>query len=632
MSTARAPALPAVPYKANRRWLDTNLPCRSACPVGTHAGGYVSLIAAGKYEEAYALARRPNPFASICGRICAHPCEAACRRQNLDDAVSIRALKRFVTEQHGVETGDFEKVRKLVDSPRPVADKPGSIAIVGAGPGGMSCAHDLRLMGHEVIVYDAAEVAGGMMRMGIPEYRLPRDLIQQEIDFILSLGVELKLGVEIGKDITLAELRDKHDAVFLAPGCRKGRNLSLPGMDLKGVLTAIDFLVEANLGHPMDIGDELVVIGGGNVAFDVARIAQRFGGTSAPDEGHHNLLMDAVTIAARKLKKKVTMIALEARDELPADPMELHEAEEEKVNLIFRQGPKEVLGKDGRVRALKTVKVLAVFDEEGRFSPQFDNDEVTEIPCDTVVFAVGQVADLSFLGDDHGLEITPRNLISVDRETLATSAPDVFAGGDAAFGPRIVIEAVGDGRRAAKAIDTFITGRSDAPAKLKLRIFDTHGYGHPFAAGDYEEVGRGRIPTISVAARDRANEVELVYPEAQAQEEATRCLHCWINTVFSSKATQGSECIQCAGCVDVCPVDCIDLRQIRRLEGEDDLRTVDGKPLVFVGPLGAALIKDETACIRCGLCARRCPVGCITMQGFYREDEMELLSLCERVL
>jgi ferredoxin len=255
-----------------------------------------------------------------------------------------------------------------------------------------------------------------------------------------------------------------------------------------------------------------------------------------------------------------------------------------------------------------------------------------EIPCDTVVFAVGQVADLSFLGDDHGLEITPRNLIAVDRETLATSAPDVFAGGDAAFGPRIVIEAVGDGRRAAKAIDTFITGRKDAPPRLKLRIFDTHGYGHPFAAGDYEEVGRGRIPTISVAARDRANEVELVYPEAQAQEEATRCLHCWINTVFSSKAAQGSECIQCGGCVDVCPVDCIDLPQIRRLEGPDDLCTPDGKPLVFVGPLGAALIKDETACIRCGLCARRCPVGCITMQGFYREDEMELLSLCERVL
>lgn len=617
---------------ANRHWLNSNLPCRSACPVGTHAGGYVSLIAAGKYEEAYALARRPNPFASICGRICAHPCEAACRRQHLDDAVSIRALKRFVTERHGVEIGDFEKLRKIVEAPRPAVDEGGSVAIVGAGPGGMSCAHDLRLMGHEVIVYDAAEVAGGMMRMGIPEYRLPRDLIQQEIDFILSLGVELELGVEIGVDITLAELREKHDAVFLAPGCRKGRSLNLPGMELDGVLTAIDFLVEANLGHPVDIGDELIVIGGGNVAFDVARIAQRFGGTSAPDESHHNLMMDAVTMAARKLKKKVTMVTLEARDELPADPMELHEAEEEMVDLIFRQGPKAVLGENGRVRALKTVKVVRVFDDEGRFRPEFDEDEVTELSCDTVVFAVGQVADLSFLGEDHGLEITPRNLIKVDRETLATSADDVFAGGDAAFGPRIVIEAVSDGRRAARAIDTRITGRRDAPPRLKLRVFDTHGYGHPFAAGDYEEVGRGRIPTISVAARDRANEVELVYPEAQAQKEATRCLHCWINTIFSSRATQGSECIQCAGCVDVCPVDCIDLLQIRRVDVKEDLRTPDGNALVSIGPKGAALIKDESACIRCGLCARRCPVGCITMQGFYREDEMDLLSLCERVL
>lgn len=620
----------------NPKWLETNLPCRSACPVGTHAGGYVSLISRGHYKEAYELARRPNPFASICGRICAHPCEAACRRQFVDGKpISIRALKRFVTERFGVESrASFDDVAAIVERPRPAVADGKRVAVVGAGPAGLSCAHDLTLMGHSAVVFDAAPVAGGMMRLGIPEYRLPRDLIAREVAFIEHLGVEIRLGVEIGKDVTFEELREGYDALFLAPGCRRGRGLKLPGMELDGVLTAVDFLVDANLGLPVEIGDDVVVVGGGNVAFDVARTARRFGGTSEPDEPHHNLLFDAAMTAARTFGKRVTQVSLEARDEMPADLEEIEEAEREGIALVHRRGPHAVLG-NGRVRALETVDCTRVFDEDGRFAPEFAAGSEREIPCDTVIFAIGQIADLSFLGDGHGLEVTPRNTIAVDRATLRTSVPGVYAGGDVAFGPRIVIEAVADGRRAARDIDTYLTGRSDEPPELVLRQFDTFGYEHPFAAGDYERLRRGEIPTLPVERRAGAAEVEVVYSEDEARHEGARCLHCWVNTIFDSRAMSGSECIQCGGCVDVCPEDCIDLVSLLRLrdarQERQPLRLPDGSPLELAGP-GAALIKDESTCIRCGLCARRCPVGCITMQGFYRRDELDLLRLCETSL
>ncbi|MBW2453220.1 MAG: FAD-dependent oxidoreductase [Deltaproteobacteria bacterium] len=619
----------------NSEWLGTNLPCRSACPVGTHAGGYVSLISVGRFEEAYLMARRPNPFASICGRICAHPCEAACRRQFLDQPVSIRALKRFVTERLGVESErQLSKIRECVEQPRPKTEDGGQVAVVGAGPGGLSCAHDLALMGHQVVVFDAAPVAGGMMRLGIPEYRLPRELIASEVAFIESLGVDIRLGVEIGEEITFADLRSEYDAVFLAPGCRRGRGIPIDGVELDGVLTAVDFLMAANLNQPVTLGERVVVVGGGNVAFDVARTARRFGGTSAPDEPHHNLMVDAAMLAAKAFDREVTMVALEGLDELPADAEEIEEAEVENIRLLTRRGPKAILGEDGAVRALQTRDVARVFDDEGRFAPEYVEDSDREVECDTVVLAIGQVADLSFLGDDHGLAISPRSTIEVDRNTLATSVAGVFAGGDVAFGPRIVIEAVADGRRAALSIDSYLTGRSDARTSLRVRRLNTHGYEHPFATGDYEDIPRRPLQTLAASQRNRSAQVELVLTPDQARAEAARCLHCWVNTIFDSRAMQGTECIQCGGCVDVCPVDCIDLVRLTRIRRDDahPLRTADGQPLAAVGPVGAALLKDETACIRCGLCARRCPVGCITMQGFYRADEAPLLAKCETSL
>jgi NADPH-dependent glutamate synthase beta subunit-like oxidoreductase/NAD-dependent dihydropyrimidine dehydrogenase PreA subunit len=613
---------------AIKQRLDTNLACRNACPVGTHAGGYVSLISQGHYREAFLLARKSNPFASICGRICAHPCESGCRRQQIDAPVSIRALKRFITERCGVEsTASHEEILKAVERPRPQVEQGGRVAIVGAGPTGLACAHDLALMGHQAVIFDAARVAGGMMRLGIPENRLPRDLIEKEVDFIRFLGVDIRLGVEIGRDVTFKQLRDEYDAVFLAPGCRRGHGLKIPGMETRGVLTAVDFLVNANLGQPLDLGEDILVVGGGNVAFDVARSARRFGGTSVPDEPHDNLMLDAAMIAARTYKRRVTMVSLEARNEMPADL--------QGISLIHRRGPKEVLG-NGRVQALRTVDCSRVFDPAGRFAPEFVDGSDKEIPCDTIIFASGQIADLSFLGDGHGLDLTARNTVAVDRGTLATSSDGIYAGGDVAFGPRIVIEAVADGRRAARSIDTQLTGRDDQFPSLILKRTDTFGDEHPFAAGDDERLDRGTAPIIELARRMSRAEAETGYTEEQARREGARCLHCWVNTIFDSHSMSVSGCMQCGACVDVCPEDCIDLLSLLRSAPEEGLfntlRLPDGRPLSIIADSGAALIKDQTTCTRCGLCARRCPTGSITMQGVYRADEEDLLRLCKKTL
>jgi NADPH-dependent glutamate synthase beta subunit-like oxidoreductase/ferredoxin len=620
----------------NLGYYSSNFPCRAACPVGTNAGGYVALIAAGRFEDAYALARAPNPFASVCGRVCAHPCEAACRRGALDAPIHIRALKRVVNERFGVESGrSFDEIAKVVERPRPRVEHGGRVAVVGAGPAGLACAHDLALMGHRVVVFDAAKVAGGMMRLGIPEYRLPRAQLEREIEFIRWLGVEIRLGAPIGGDVTFADLRRDFDAVFLAPGCRKGRPLTIPGANLPGVLTAIDMLVHVNLGLPIELGRRVVVIGGGNVAYDAARSARRFGGTSQPDEQAHNLAIDAAVVAATVLGREVTMVTLESREEMPADPSEIAEGKEEGVRLVNRRGAKEIVSEGGRIAALRTLDVARVFDPDGRFAPELTPGTEKDIPCDTVVVAVGQMADLGLLGDAHDLETTRQGLLAVDPRTLATSCPGVFAGGDIAFGPRIVISAVADGRRAARSIDTHLTGRGDESPRYRLKVFSTFGYDHPFARGDYETRPATHVPALPVERRTQAAEVEQVLEEDEARAEGSRCLHCWVNTVFDSSRMNGSECIQCGGCVDVCPEQCIDLVSLRRvssLAGASPLRLPDGTPFPEGATVGAALLKDETACIRCGLCARRCPVGLITMQALYRETEAEVCRLADSAL
>ena len=610
-------------------YLETNFPCRTACPVGTNAGGYVALLASGESEKAYALARAPNPFASVCGRICAHPCEAACRRGALDAPIQIRALKRVLCEEHGSESGkSFDEILRVVERPRPKAARAGKVAIIGAGPAGLACAHDLALMGHEVVVFDSAPVAGGMLRLGVPAYRLPRDVLQKDIDFVSFLGVDIRLGVTIGKEISFSDLLRDYDAVFLAVGCRRGKGLRIPGVDLEGVVTAIDFLVEANLGLPVKLGKRVIVVGGGNVAYDAARSVRRLESGDDVGEPGLNVAVDAAVLVARS-GRQVTMIALESREEMPADRSEIDEGAEEGIHLINRRGPKEILGVNGKVTGLRTNGVDRVFDENHRFAPIFASDRDEDLVCDSVVLAVGQIADLSFLGEDHGLKTTPQSLVVVDPRTLATSRAGVYAGGDLAFGPRIAISAVADGRRAARAIDTQITGRHDEPLRHTLRIFPSLGYDHPFARGDYEKIPRHHLPVLPVEKRARTSEVEKVLGKEEARAEGSRCLHCWVNTIFDSTRIAGTECIQCGGCVDVCPEQCISLVTTARIENGKDIDKDTG---IRLPDFGAALLKDETVCIRCGLCARRCPSGTITMQGLYREGEEPLLRLAETIL
>jgi ferredoxin len=410
--------------------------------------------------------------------------------------------------------------------------------------------------------------------------------------------------------------------------------LKLPGADTPGVLTAVDFLASVNLGVPIDVGRRVVVVGGGNVAFDVARSARRFGGTTQPGEEHHHLAMDAAIAAARLLRRDVTLVSLESREEMPADPEEIEEGSHEGIRLVHRRGPQAILG-NGHVTALETIDVARVFDEQGRFAPEFVPASEQEIACDTVILAIGQIADLSFLGDDHGLALTPQQTIIVD-PALGTSVPGVYAGGDIAFGPRILISAIADGRRAAKSIDTFLTGRVDPPLQYEVRVFPTFGYDHPFARGDYERIPRRRVPVLPIERRQAREEVELPLSEAEARAEGRRCLHCWVNTIFDSSAVRGSECIQCGGCADVCPEQCIELTAVVRVAHatSDALALLpNGAPAeLVVTPTGAVLLKDETACIRCGLCARRCPTACITMQAFYRADEAAVMQLADVVM
>jgi thioredoxin reductase/NAD-dependent dihydropyrimidine dehydrogenase PreA subunit len=494
-------------------------------------------------------------------------------------------------------------------------------------------------MGHEAIVYEATSVAGGMLRLGIPEYRLPREVLQSEIEFIRWLGVEIRFGVRIGRDLSFEEFCRAHDAVFLATGCGKGARPPVPGGDLPEVFDAVDFLAAVNIGVPIDVGERLVVVGGGNVAFDVARTARRYGGTSQPDEPHHHLAVDAALVASRLLHRQVTMLALESPEEMPADSEEIVAASQERVEIRHRLAAKKILQAGGHVSGLVTLKVSRVFDEQGRFAPETIPDSEGELSCDTVIFATGQVADLSFLGEGSAVRVSPRNLIEVDRTSLATSRPGVFAGGDVAFGPRIAIEAVADGRRAARSIDTFLTGRVDSPPSYVLYRFSSHGYDHPFARGDYERLERGQIPMVEGVERLSFHPVEIGYDEAQARREGARCLHCWINTEFDSRVAEASECIQCRGCVDVCPSGCIDLVSLGRVDLRAEpveaslWRLPGGVELdVLDSSGGVALIKDETLCIRCGLCARRCPVNCIRMEAHYREDEFDLVRLADHAI
>jgi NADPH-dependent glutamate synthase beta subunit-like oxidoreductase len=608
-----------MPYRVtvpDREYFDQNIPCRTACPIHTECGRYVQAIGISRDEEAYLLARAPNPFAYVLGRICAHPCEDACRRGKIDEPIAICALKRYATDRHNLGLG-HDPARKSL----PPAPKRGKkIAIVGAGVCGLTCAHDLALLGYSVEVFESAPVPGGMLYLGIPHFRLPREIIKMEVDSILALGVTLHTRATLGRDLTLSDLRSKFDAVLLATGLNKGRELSIPGAHLDGVFNGIDFLINVNLGYEVKLGRNVVIVGGGNVAVDVARSALRLvqepaWNSGAAESGAESLqpALDAARMALRTGAEQVRLVSLESRGQMPAWKTEVVEAEHEGLILENGWGPKEITGGNRVVDGLRVRRCLSVFDEEGRFNPAYSNEEKV-IPCDSVILAIGQQADLSFLGGEKSIEVTSRGTLKIDAD-LMTTAPGVFAGGDVAFGPRILVEGVANGHRAARSMHVYLSGKTSKTVLSRFRIFD-----HWQMPRGYLSTPRQAMPVLPTNRRIGIAEVELGFDEAQGQAEGRRCLKCQVNTIFD-----GSKCILCNGCVDICPEHCfrlVDLSQIRGDERYEALiRNRFGVPArELPRGKGSAIIKDEEKCVRCALCAERCPTHAITMEALEQRE------------
>jgi len=611
---------------AGREYWREQIKCQYACPVHTDARGYVRAVAEGDYERAYLIARGPNPLASLCGRICGAPCEAACRRGTIDQPIAIRALKRFACERFGVESrsnpghqqfpylqqhsqertcDDAEELPHLlrflaaVDFPQPQGEP---VAIIGSGPAGLAAGHDLALMGFRPTIFEMEPQPAGMLFTGVPGYRLPRDLIRAEVAVIQSLGVEIRCGVQIGQDLSFEDLRREFSAVVIACGAKRSRALPLPGADAMGVMGGVDFLRDVSLGKQVDLGQRVIVIGGGNVAFDVARTVLR--------QEEYDVSRTAARLPG---VREVHLVSLESLEEMPADTVEILEGEEEGVVRHNAWGPKEFLVRERNgqklLRGVRFIRCTSVYDEQKRFAPKFDESETWELEGDTVLLSVGQSADLSFLDAQRdGIEMRSAQQIVNDPATGCTSAPGVFVAGDIAYGPRLMIHAIASGKQAARSVYRHLRGREISPEEVQFH-FPLERY---HREKSYERRGRLPVPTLAAAERKRnpGALVEIGYNETQAQQEAGRCLDCGVNTVFD-----GERCILCGGCVDVCPTVCLKLVSLDRVAPTPELQSA----VEWLGEAPedvSAILKDEERCIRCGLCAERCPTTAITMERF----------------
>lgn len=524
-------------------------PCQAACPVHTDARRYVSLIAQERYEEALDVIMATNPLPSVIGRICAHPCEQACRRGAVEEPISICHLKRFVTDKLGYSDGKI-KVKPVAKT------KNKKIAVIGSGPSGLTAAHDLARQGYGVTIYEKHPLPGGMLRYGILDYRLPPEVLQSDIDNILAVGIKLECSVDVGHEVDFQELINEHDAVLIAAGLSVSRSVPLPGVDLRGVHLAVPVLEAINEGRPVDLGDDVIVIGGGNVAVDVARSVRRLG------------------------DKTVKMVCLEARDEMPAHDWEIEDALIEGVEVHCSWGPDKVAGEHGRVTGLEFKECTCVFDEARRFSPRFDESNRNIMSADTIILAIGQGSDLTFL-KRAGVKLTDRGQIEFDGATMRTSRPEVFAAGEIVSGPGAAIKAIANGHRAAEAIAAYLEERAPAyqPDPVPVGPLPTA------ISGLMWKTPRRSMPTLGDDLRLKSfAEVEMGFSEEEALREAQRCLTCTAGAVVDE-----SKCAACLTCVRVCPF---------------------GVPEI----VGDKAYMNPVTCQSCGICASECPAEAIKVK------------------
>ncbi len=495
----------AVEGKSGPEKQDTS-PCKVECPARNDVQGYVGLTAKGKYEEALKLIKNTSPFPAVCGRVCPHPCEAKCNRDQVDEPVAIQSIERFLADRDHFGGNPYvPKVKEARDE---------KIAIVGSGPAGLTAAYFLAREGYKVTVFERLSIAGGMMAVGIPEYRLPKDILSTEIKVIEGMGVEIKTGVTFGTDISLESLKqDGYQAIFLATGLHQNSLLNVEREDLDGILKGIDFLRDISLGNPVSVGKRVIVVGGGNVAIDVA------------------------LTSIRKGAKEVSLVCLEQRDEMPAWEHEIQEALEEGVKVVNGYGPNKFLEKDGKLSGIEFKCCTSVFDDQCIFNPRYDDTDLTILEADTVIVAIGQTADLSF-ADKQGISVSSGGGLEADPVTLKTPIEGVFAGGDVYYGPKTVAEAIGSGKEAAVSIDRYVRGL-DLRAGRDLRDTKLTAITEP-QKENYDPAPRSKMLHLEPQERIKSfSEVRLGFSEETATQEAKRCISC------------GSCCIQ------ACPYDAI---------------------------------------------------------------------------
>lgn len=518
-------------------------PCKTACPAHVAVQGYLKLAKEGRYDDALALIKKDNPLPAVCGHVCNRRCEDACTRGTVDEAVAIDEVKRFLAERDlNAETRYIPK--KTIPSLKGGFDE--KIAIIGAGPAGLSCAYYLALTGYKPTIFEKNEEPGGMLRYGIPSYKLEKDLLAAEIDVIRELGVEIRCGVEIGKDITIEELREQgYKGFYVAIGCQRGRKPGITGENAKGTYVAVDFLREAGAKESFALDGDVVVVGGGNVAIDAARISSR--------------CVDA----------KISMFCLEQRENMPASKEEIAEALEEGIELNCGWGPKEVLEEDGKVAGVVFKKCIRVLDEQGRFSPEYDEEQTVTIPCKHVIFSVGQAIEWGNMLDNLDLKRRPNGGALADKLTYQTSEPDIFVGGDVYTGPRFAIDAIAAGREGAISLHRYVHENCTLTIGRNRRDFVELDKNN--ISVDSYDTSKRQIPAKADEKAQAATFRDLSHSltEEQVKAETSRCLSCGASVVDPNK------CIGCGVCTTKCVFDAIHLH--REIPGASVMRASEDK-------------------------------------------------------